>query len=86
MRPGIVRFVSVLSRPSRAVPRLPVTLPSRGRWLLKVLARDDDGGGGYNFALERTLPPGEYLLKVRHCCAGVGTFEKLMAALLLWTS
>jgi uncharacterized protein (DUF1697 family) len=39
-RPGIVRFVSVLSRSPRLVPRLPMTLPSRGQWLLKVLARD----------------------------------------------
>jgi uncharacterized protein (DUF1697 family) len=40
-RPDIVRFVSVLSRRSRAAPRLPVILPSRGNWLLRVLARDD---------------------------------------------
>jgi hypothetical protein len=36
----VVRFVSVLSGPPRAVPRLPLKFPSRGRWLLKVLARD----------------------------------------------
>jgi uncharacterized protein (DUF1697 family) len=41
IRPDIVRFVSVLSRRSRAAPRLPVSLPSRGTWLLRVLARDD---------------------------------------------
>jgi len=40
-RPDIVRFVSFLSRPPRSAPRLPMTLPSRGKWLLKVLARDD---------------------------------------------
>jgi uncharacterized protein (DUF1697 family) len=39
-RPDVVRFVSVLSRRSIVAPRLPVTLPARGRWLLKVLARD----------------------------------------------
>ena len=39
-RPDIVRFVSVLCRPPRALPRLPMTFPSRGKWLLKVLARD----------------------------------------------
>jgi uncharacterized protein (DUF1697 family) len=39
-RPDVVRFVSVLSRPPRSAPRLPVSLPSRGKWLLKVLARD----------------------------------------------
>ena len=40
VRPDIVRFVSVLSRLPRSVPRLPIKLPPRGRWLLKVLARD----------------------------------------------
>ena len=39
-RPDVVRFVSVLSRRPAAAPRLPMTLPARGRWLLKVLARD----------------------------------------------
>ena len=41
VRPDIVRFVSVLSRRPRSAPRLPVTLPSRGKWLLKILGRDD---------------------------------------------
>ena len=40
-RPGIVRFVSVLSRLPRTAPRLPINLPARGKWLLRVLARDD---------------------------------------------
>jgi uncharacterized protein (DUF1697 family) len=40
VRPDVVRFVSVLSRRPVSAPRLPVTLPARGRWLLKVLARD----------------------------------------------
>ena len=40
-RPDVVRFVSVLSRLPRSTPRLPLTLPSRGGWLLKVLARQD---------------------------------------------
>lgn len=40
-RPDIVRFVSVLSRRPRSTPRLPLTFPSRGGWLLKVLARQD---------------------------------------------
>ena len=40
-RPDVVRFVSVLARAPRVEPRLPLTLPSRGRWLLKVLARRD---------------------------------------------
>lgn len=40
VRPDTVRFVSVLSRVPRSVPRLPMNLPARGKWLLKVLARD----------------------------------------------
>jgi hypothetical protein len=32
--------VSVLSCLPRSAPRLPIILPSRGKWLLKVLARD----------------------------------------------
>jgi uncharacterized protein (DUF1697 family) len=39
--PGVVRFVSVLSRTPREAPRLPIQFPGRGRWLLKVLARED---------------------------------------------
>jgi uncharacterized protein (DUF1697 family) len=41
VRPDVVRFVSVLSRRPRFAPRLPMSLPSRGKWLLKVLARHD---------------------------------------------
>jgi uncharacterized protein (DUF1697 family) len=40
VRPDVVRFVSILSRAPRSAPSLPVTLPSAGQWLLKVLARD----------------------------------------------
>jgi hypothetical protein len=40
VRADIVRFVSVLSRLPRVAPRLPISLPSHGKWLLKVLARD----------------------------------------------
>lgn len=39
-RPDVVRFVSVLSRRPDSTPRLPVTFPPRGAWLLKVLACD----------------------------------------------
>jgi len=39
-RPNITRFVSVLSRLPRSAPTLPMSLPSTGRWLLQVLARD----------------------------------------------
>ncbi|HUP45900.1 MAG TPA: DUF1697 domain-containing protein [Thermoanaerobaculia bacterium] len=41
VRPDIVRFVSVLSRRPRSAPATPMTLPSSGRWLLKILARDN---------------------------------------------
>jgi uncharacterized protein (DUF1697 family) len=40
MGPDQVRFVSVLARLPRSGPRLPLTLPARGRWLLKILARE----------------------------------------------
>lgn len=41
VRPGEVRFVSVLSRRPRSSPAIPMRLPPRGRWLLRVVARDD---------------------------------------------
>jgi uncharacterized protein (DUF1697 family) len=41
VRPDVVRFVSVLSRRPRSAPRLPMTLPSRGEWMVKALARED---------------------------------------------
>ena len=40
-RPGIVRFVSVLSKRPRSAPSTPLSLPSSGKWLLKILARDN---------------------------------------------
>lgn len=40
-RPDITRFVSVLSRRTRSAPGLPMSLPADGKWLLKILARDD---------------------------------------------
>jgi uncharacterized protein (DUF1697 family) len=39
-RPGIVRFVSVLSRRPRSVPPLPLRLPASGPWLMQIVARD----------------------------------------------
>lgn len=39
-----------------------------------VVARDDDSGLGYNFALQATLRPGDYTLEVAHCCAGTGSY------------
>jgi uncharacterized protein (DUF1697 family) len=39
-RPDIVRFVSVLSTRPRSAPTMPISFPSSGTWLLKILARD----------------------------------------------
>lgn len=41
VRPDIVRFVSVLSKSPRSAPSLPMTFPSTGKWLLKILAREN---------------------------------------------
>jgi hypothetical protein len=32
--------VSVLSRRPRSTPSMPITLPSTGKWLMKILARE----------------------------------------------
>ena len=48
-QPDIVRFVSVLSRPPRSAPPMPMSFPSSGTWLLKILARD----GRFVFGLYR---------------------------------
>jgi uncharacterized protein (DUF1697 family) len=41
VRPDVVRFVSVLSQRPRSAPPTPMRFPSSGRWLLKILARDN---------------------------------------------
>jgi len=41
VRPDIVRFVSVLSKRPRSAPSTPMSFPSSGKWLLKILARDN---------------------------------------------
>lgn len=41
IRPGMVRFVSVLSSRARLSPSLPVVLPAAGPWLLKILGRKE---------------------------------------------
>jgi uncharacterized protein (DUF1697 family) len=41
VRPEIVRFVSVLSRRPRSAPATPMSFPSSGKWLLKIVARDN---------------------------------------------
>lgn len=40
-RHDVVRFVSVLSQRPREAPALPLRFPATGKWLLKVLARDE---------------------------------------------
>ena len=37
---GVVRFISVLTKPPRLKPAMPMTFPPRGRWLVKVLGRE----------------------------------------------
>lgn len=39
--PDIVRFVSVLSQSPRSAPATPFTFPPTGRWLVKILAREN---------------------------------------------
>jgi uncharacterized protein (DUF1697 family) len=41
MQPDIVRFVSVLSKRPRSAPSTPMSFPSSGKWLLRILARDN---------------------------------------------
>lgn len=40
VRPDIVRFVSVLSKSPRSTPATPVSFPTSGEWVLKILARE----------------------------------------------
>ena len=40
-RPDIVRFVSVLSRRPRSTPSMPLSFPSSGKWLLRILTREN---------------------------------------------
>ena len=41
VRPDIVRFVSVLSQSPRSAPSTPMSFPSTGRWLVRILAREN---------------------------------------------
>ena len=41
VRPDVIRFVSVLSRRPRTAPSMPMSFPPSGRWLMKILARDN---------------------------------------------
>jgi hypothetical protein len=40
LRSDNMRFVTVLARRPRSAPQLPLSLPPRGKWLLKVLAQE----------------------------------------------
>jgi uncharacterized protein (DUF1697 family) len=40
-RAGLIRFVSVFCQTPRSVPSTPLNLPSTGKWLVRVLARDN---------------------------------------------
>ena len=37
-RPDLVRFVSILSRPGRARPAVPISIPPDGEWFVRVIA------------------------------------------------
>lgn len=39
--PDIVRFVSVLSRSPRSAPSTPISFPPTGKWLVRILAREN---------------------------------------------
>lgn len=39
--PDVVRFVSVLTGRPRLAPSMPMSLPSTGRWLMRILAREN---------------------------------------------
>ena len=41
VRADIVRFVSVLSKRPRSMPSTPISFPSSGKWLLRILASDN---------------------------------------------
>jgi uncharacterized protein (DUF1697 family) len=41
VRPDLVRFMSILSKRPRSAPLTPMRFPSSGKWLLKILARDN---------------------------------------------
>ncbi len=40
-RPDVVRFVSVLAKRPRVFPSIPISLPPDGKWLLRILGRQD---------------------------------------------
>jgi len=40
VRPDVVRFMSVLSKSPGSTPSTPVSFPTSGKWLVRILARD----------------------------------------------
>ncbi|MEX2271779.1 MAG: DUF1697 domain-containing protein [Vicinamibacterales bacterium] len=40
-RPDVVHFVSMLSKRPRSAPPTPISLPSSGQWMLKILAQEN---------------------------------------------
>lgn len=41
VRPDIVRFVSVLAQAPRSAPPMPMSFPPNGKWLVRILAREN---------------------------------------------
>jgi uncharacterized protein (DUF1697 family) len=39
--PDVIRFVSILSKPARLRPVIPITLPPQGEWFLRVIAANN---------------------------------------------
>ena len=62
--PDTVRFVSVLSQRPRSAPSMPMSFPASGRWLLRILARENR----FVFGLYR-----RHMKVIRY----LGTFDRL---------
>lgn len=41
LRPDIIHFVSVLAKPPRVSPSIPMQIPADGRWLLRIVSIHD---------------------------------------------
>jgi hypothetical protein len=41
VQPDVVRFVSILTQRPRSTPSMPMSFPPSGRWLLKILGREN---------------------------------------------
>ena len=40
-RPDVVRFVSIFARRPRRTPAMPLDIPAKGKWLVRILALDN---------------------------------------------